>query len=174
MKKRLDRNCIRMLWAVLNKSPKQHPTKQHLYGHLPPISKTIPIRHVGYCCRSKNKLISDILLWTPLHGHASVSQPTRTYLQQICTDTGCSQEDLLKVMNDERERERERERESRKSMLAAWYDDDIEFLSGMYFYALVDFLNLQYTHDWQTDITVIYICIYIQSVSNDNECGLFV
>ena len=30
-----------MLWAILNKSWKQHPTKQQLYGHLPLISKSI-------------------------------------------------------------------------------------------------------------------------------------
>ena len=41
MKKKLDGNYIRMPHAVLNKSRKQHPTKQQLYGHLFPISKTI-------------------------------------------------------------------------------------------------------------------------------------
>ena len=30
-----------MLWSILNKSWKQHPTKQQLYDRLPPISKTI-------------------------------------------------------------------------------------------------------------------------------------
>ena len=28
MEKKLDHNCTRMLWAILNKSWKQHPTKQ--------------------------------------------------------------------------------------------------------------------------------------------------
>ena len=77
-----------------------HPTKQKLYSHLPPISKTIQIRH---CCRSKDKLISDVLLWTPLHGHASVDQLTRTYIQQLCTDTGCSLEDLSGAIYDRNE-----------------------------------------------------------------------
>ena len=44
MEKKLDRNCTRMLRALLNKSWRQHPTKRHLYGHLHPISKTIQIR----------------------------------------------------------------------------------------------------------------------------------
>ena len=35
--KKADGNCRRMLQAILNKSSKQHPTKQQLYGHLPPI-----------------------------------------------------------------------------------------------------------------------------------------
>ena len=42
--KKLDGNCTRILQAILNKSWKQHPTKQQLYRHLPPISKTIQIR----------------------------------------------------------------------------------------------------------------------------------
>ena len=40
MKKKLDNNYTRMLWAILNKPWRQHPTKQQLYGHLPPITKT--------------------------------------------------------------------------------------------------------------------------------------
>ena len=68
LEKKLDGNYTRMPWAVLNKSWRQHPTKQQLYGHLPPISKTIEIRrtrHAGHCWRSKDELISDVLLWTP-------------------------------------------------------------------------------------------------------------
>ena len=56
-----------MLRAILNKSWRQHPTKQQLYGHLPPISKTIKIRrtrHAGHCWRSKDELIGNVLLWT--------------------------------------------------------------------------------------------------------------
>ena len=41
MEKKLDGNYIRMLRAILNKSWRQHPTKQQLYDHLPPITKTI-------------------------------------------------------------------------------------------------------------------------------------
>ena len=97
IKKKLDGNCIRMQRAISNKSWKQHPTEQQLYGHLSPISKTIQIRwtrYVGCCWRSKDKHISNILHWTPSHGCASVRWPARTYLQQLCTDTGCSLEDL--------------------------------------------------------------------------------
>ena len=89
-----------MLQAILNKSLKQHLTKQQQYGHQPPISKIIQIRHARHCWRSKDELISDILLWTPSHGCACVGQPTRTYLQQLCMDTGCSIEDLPEAMDD--------------------------------------------------------------------------
>ena len=57
-----------MLWAILNKSWRQRPTIHQLYGHLPPITKTIQVRrsrHARHCWRSKDELISDVLLWTP-------------------------------------------------------------------------------------------------------------
>ena len=62
--KKLDGNYTRMLRAILNKSWRQHPTKHQLYGHLPPIAKTIQVRrtrHAGYCWRSRDELISDVL-----------------------------------------------------------------------------------------------------------------
>ena len=39
--KKLDDNYTRMLWAIWNKSWRQHFTRHQLYGHLPPITKTI-------------------------------------------------------------------------------------------------------------------------------------
>ena len=44
LEKRLNGNYTRILRAILNKSWKQHPTKNQLYGHLPPITKTIQVR----------------------------------------------------------------------------------------------------------------------------------
>ena len=41
LEKKLDGNYTRMLRAILNKSWWQHPTRHQLYGHLPPITKTI-------------------------------------------------------------------------------------------------------------------------------------
>ena len=74
MEKKIDDHYIRMLRAILNKSSwRQHPTKQQLHGHRPPIWKTIKIRrtrYVGHCWRSKDERISDVLLWTPTHGRA--------------------------------------------------------------------------------------------------------
>ena len=68
LEKKLDGNYTRMLRAILNKSWRQHPTRHQLYGHLPPITKTIQVRrtrHAGHCWRSRDKLIRDVLLWTP-------------------------------------------------------------------------------------------------------------
>ena len=92
-----------MLPAILNKSWRQHLTKPQLYGHLPPIMKTILVRrtrHTGHCWRSRDKLISDVLLWTPIYGRAKAGRPRRTYIQQLCEDTGCSTEDLPEEMDD--------------------------------------------------------------------------
>ena len=75
LEKKLDRNYTRMLQAILNKSWRQHLTKHQLYGHLPPITKTIQVRrtrHAGHCGKSRDELISDVLLWTPTYGEVGV------------------------------------------------------------------------------------------------------
>ena len=71
MEKKLDGIITRILRAILNKSWRQHPTKQQLYGHRPPITKTIQVRrttHAGHCWRSRDELINDVLQWTLSHG----------------------------------------------------------------------------------------------------------
>ena len=103
MEKKLDDNYTRMLPAILNKSWRQHPIKQRLYGHLPPITKTIKtgrIRHSGHCWRSRDELISDVFRWTPSHGRTKAGRPARTNIQHLCVDTGYSPEDLSKAMDD--------------------------------------------------------------------------
>ena len=50
-----------------------HTTKQQLYGHLPPITKTIKVRrsrHAAHLWRSRDE------------------RPGRTYIQHLCADTG--------------------------------------------------------------------------------------
>ena len=109
--------------AILNKSWWQHPTRHQLYGHLPPITKTIQVRrttHAGHCRRSRDKLISDVLLWTPTHDCAKAGRPARTYIQQLCEDTGCCPEDLPEAMND-REKWRERVRDIRATSMTWWW-----------------------------------------------------
>ena len=101
--KKLDGNCTSMLRAVLNKFWRQHPTKQQLYSHLPSITKTIQvrwIRHAGHCWRSKDKLISNVLLWTPSHEQAKAGWPTRTNIQQFYADAQYSLEDLPVAMDN--------------------------------------------------------------------------
>ena len=127
MEKKLDGNYTRMLRVILNKSWKQHFTKQQLYGHLPLIMKTIQvrwIRHAGHYWRNKDELISDILLWTPSHGWAKARRQARIYIQQLCADNSREQWTIETGV----------ERGSGRSVLAVRHDDDDEdydFLQGL-------------------------------------------
>ena len=114
-----------MLQAISNISWKQQH-KQPLYDHLPPITKTIQIsrtRYAGHSWRSKDELISDVFLWTPSHGRASVCRLIRAYLQQFFTDTRCSLEDLPEATVGKSE--------SGKSVQAARCDDEVIFLKDI-------------------------------------------
>ena len=120
LEKKLDGNYTRMLRAILNRS--WQPTRRQLY--LPPITKTIQARrtrHAGHCWRSKDEIVSDVLLWTPAYGQSKAVRLARTFIQQLCDDTGCNPEDLPKAMNDS---ETWRERGSGISVQAARHDDD--------------------------------------------------
>ena len=121
--KKLDGNYTRMLRAILNKSWRQHPTRHQLYGHQPPTTKTIQVRrtrHAAHCWRSMEELISDVLVWAPAYGWAKAVRPARTYIEQLCEDTGCSSEDQPEAMND-REKWRERVRNIRDSGTTWWW-----------------------------------------------------
>ena len=118
LEKKLDSNYTRMLRAILNKSWRQHFTRHQLYGHLPPITKTIQgrrTRHAGHCWRSSDELVSDVLLWIPTYGWAKAGRPAQTYIQQLC-----SPEDLPEAMND-REKWRERVRDIRATSTTWWW-----------------------------------------------------
>ena len=85
--------------------------------------------------------VNRLLLWTPTHGRAKAGRPARTYIQQLCEDTGCSPEDLPEAMND-REKWRERVRDIRAggttwwwwwySMKSAWQQVSSNFLDSKY------------------------------------------
>ena len=123
MEKKIDGHYTRMQRAILNKSWREHPTKQQLYGHQLHITKTIKIRrtrHAGHSWRSRDEIISDVLLWTPSHGRAKAGRPARTYIQQLCADAGCNPEDLPKAMED-REAWRERVRNIHADSTAWWW-----------------------------------------------------
>ena len=77
-------------------------------------------RYAGHCWRSRNELIRDVLLWIPTHGRAKAGRPARTYIQQLCEDTGCCPEDLPRAMND-REEWGERVRDIRATSAIWWW-----------------------------------------------------
>ena len=120
LEKKLEGNYTRMLRAIFNKSWRQHPTRHQLYGHLLPITKTIQVRrtrHAGHCWRSRDELISDVLLWTLTYSPAKAGWPARTYIQQLKT---CQRRWTIG---------RSGERGSGISVLAARHndDDDLKF-----------------------------------------------
>ena len=129
LEKELDGNYTRMpacnpeqvLAATPHKTPTVRPPA--------PITKTIQVRrtrHAGHCWRSRDELIRDVLLWIPTHGRAKAGRPARTYIQQLCEDTGCCPEDLPRAMND-REEWRERVKDIRACQ-HDYDDDDDDFL----------------------------------------------
>ena len=124
LEKKLDGNYTRMLRAILNKFWQQHPTRHQLYGHLPPITKTIQARrtrHSGHCWRSKDKLISDVL-WTP----HMVKQKQNNQLEHTYSCYVRIRNIALKTCQRRWMIGRSGERGSGISVLAAWHDDDDE------------------------------------------------
>ena len=148
-----------MLRAILNKSWRQYPTRHQLYGHLPPITKTIQVRrtrNAGHCWRSRDELIRDVLLWTPTHGRAKAGQPARTYIQQLCEDTGCSPEDLPRAMND-REEWRERVRDIRATSATwSWWIHKLDNSADRDYLASFDIFNL---FTYKCKHKIIGICV---------------
>ena len=103
----------------MNKLWKQQPTKQQLYRHLLSISQTIPVRrsrHVRHSSRSKDELISDVLLWTPTYWRTSVGRPVKSNIWSLRTLDAFWRTKKKRWMNIYiyiyivREREKERER----------------------------------------------------------------
>ena len=120
-------------------------------------------RHAGHCWRSRDELISDVLLWTPSHGQAKAGRPARTYIQQLCVDTGCSPEDLPEAMDD-REGWRQRVREIRADGVTWWWWWDFILL---YMPVFEHFSDL-WRNLFRMFISIyIYIYIYIYIKSQD-------
>ena len=123
LEKKLDGNYTRMLRVISNKSWRQYPTRYQLYGHLPPITKTIQVRrtrHAEHCWRSRDELVSDVLLWTPTYGRAKQDdQLEHTYSSYVRI-----RDIALKTCQRRWTIGRSGERGSGISVLAARHDDD--------------------------------------------------
>ena len=163
LEKKLDGNYTRILRAILNKSKRQHSTRHQIYGHLPPITKTIQVkrtRHAGHCWRSKDELISDVLLWTPTYGRAKAGRPARTYIQQLCEDWGCSAEDLPEAMKDRENGERG----SGISVLAARHGDDDYYKPPKVF-----FFRIDQSKKWLIIYSEIHVPVYSYITCINNQ-----
>ena len=93
------RQLTKMLWAILNKSWRQHPRKQQLYGHLPRIKKTIQVRrtrHAGLCRTHKRYTHVNPFTWMskdqqePIYNSSFTIHDVakKTYRKWWTTDTG--------------------------------------------------------------------------------------
>ena len=135
----MTQECWEQYWII------QHPTKHHLYGHLPPVTKTIQVRRTrltGHCWRSRDELIRAVLLLTPTYGRAKAGRPAGTYSSYLRI-----RDVALKTCLRRWTIGKSGERGSGISVLAARHDDD-----DIYIY--------------------IYIYIYIKKLLLDNLQGL--
>ena len=57
-------------------------------------------RFAGHCYRSKDEVISDLILWTSKHGKVKVGRPSKTYIKQFTEDADCQLENLPRAMED--------------------------------------------------------------------------
>lgn len=92
-----------LLRAILKISWRQCQTKSQLYGVIANISTILRecrMHFAGHCWWAKQKLASDLLLWTPSLGARWVGHPATTYIDQLCNDTGCFPNYFPKLMQD--------------------------------------------------------------------------
>ena len=151
LEKKLDGNYTRMLRAILNKSWQQHPTKHQLYSHLPPITKTIQIkrtRHAGHSWRSREELMSYVLLWTPAYGRARVGR----LLEHTYSSYMRIRDLALRTCQRRWTIGRSGERRSRICVLAERHDDDDVVLSNFNKYNVLlntnNYTVLSYTNNY--------------------------
>ena len=135
-----------MLRALMKKSWKKHPTKQQLFGHLPPISKAIQIRrtrHAGHGWRIQGESISDV--------HFTRTCKCWTTDLNLCTtvlsDTGCSLEDLPEELDDRDE----------------WQEREIcdSSMTWLYIYIYIYIKEGLLVNPWAFQSTLVYIYIYV-------------
>ena len=147
LEKKKDGNYTRMLQAILNKF-----WWHQLYGHLPPIMKTIQVRrtrHAEHCWRNRDELIRDVLLWIP---HMA-EQKRDDQLEHTYSSNVRIQDVALKTCRRQWTIGRSGKRGSGISMLVAWRDDDDDCYTS---YEMTDqFLWFQlqinsYSSNWNT------------------------
>ena len=156
MEKKLDGNYTRMLWAILNKSWKQQPTKQQLYGRLPPITKTIKVkrtRHTGHCRRRKDELISKYSSG-PL---PMDEQKQYDRLEPIYNSSVRIQDIALKTPQEQWTIETDGDRGSGRSVLAARHQNDDEEIRSV----IDKIYNLYRVKYWRLNFFFFTFCHWI-------------
>ena len=182
LEKKIDGNYTKMLRAILNKSWRQHPTRLQLYGHIPPITKTIQVRSTSLM--SSSLLLQQcpaclVRLWTPSYGRTKTWRTARTYILQLCEDTGCRPEDLPEAMSD-REEWRKRVRDICASGTTWWYVEycGLSFVSEIFEnYSGLDLILIFYCHITITSFVLCchfgVFCVHIFQVAQLLTCILW-
>ena len=100
--KKLDGNYTRMLWAMLNKSWRQHPTKKQLYGHLLPSWKLLKLDEPDMLDTAGEIGTSSWAMYScrPLHMDEQRQDVQLEPTYSSSANTGRSPEDLPKPMDD--------------------------------------------------------------------------
>ena len=121
LEKKLDGNCTKMLRAILNRGPRSNTSQStSCTATYNPSRKLFKLDEPDTQDTSRDELISDVLLWTSSHGRTKSRWPARTYIQQLCEDTGFSPEDLPEAMID-RQRWWERVTDIRADGMTRWW-----------------------------------------------------
>ena len=92
-----------MLRVVKSVTWRQRITNELPYAGLPRISTTIrekPLRFSGHCWRSKNEIVSDLVLWERKHGKRSIGVQARTLIDVLEGNTWVPTDCLPAVMDD--------------------------------------------------------------------------
>ena len=74
-----------------------------LYAGFPRISIILRerrLRFSDHCWRSKNEVVSDLVLWKLKHGKRSVRGQTRIFVNLLEVDIGGPRDCMLAAMND--------------------------------------------------------------------------
>ena len=113
-------NASRFPYETLIEGRRTHQLKRREHYNEdedgPPITLRNKKNYSNLILQQWDELISDVLLWTPTYGQANVGRPARTYIQQLCEDTGCNPKDLPEAMKF-REKWRERVRDIHASSM---------------------------------------------------------
>ena len=129
-------------------------TRHQLYGHLPPITKSIQVRrtrHPGDCWRSKDELIM-----TDSNGPPHMAkQKQDEQLEHTYTSYVRIREVALKTCQRRWMIGRSGERVSGISVLTAWHDDDDDD-GYIYIYIYTPLLGLSSLSEWSNRVTIFF------------------
>ena len=92
-RRQLPKNATSNIEPVLEAAPHKAAVIRPLTSH----HENYPnytTRYAGHCWRSRDELISDIVLWIPSHERSKAGRLARIFIQQLCIDTVYSLEDL--------------------------------------------------------------------------------